>query len=253
MKIFSYTFDAFAFLGFISIVTGIYLLLALFIPFLKTNRIYKSVKSSFNFCSIFVFVTMFFGVFFIPSGSMEPTFLVGDNVLVNKFKTGLRFPLGNTLLIKGYEPKRGEILVFKYKMDKALYVVKRIVGVPGDEVKITNKDSIQTVYINGEEVKKHRLNKTFTGSGEKVVKFKQSFYGHDHEIFLSEANDDNLDITVPPGEFFVMGDNRPNSSDSRFWGFVSSESIVGTPVLITLSWDLRKFGFRMNRFFKFIQ
>jgi signal peptidase I len=151
--------------------------------------------------------------FKIPSGSMEPTLLIGDHILVNKFIYGIKIPFIRTTLIPISEPKREDIIVFIYPVDKRKDFIKRVIGLPGEEIEIIDKK----VYVNG-----------------KPVSDKHGFYGN------RGGNPDSKDrfgpVTVPEDHFFVMGDNRDHSYDSRFWGFVPSKSIKGRAFIIYWSW-----------------
>ena len=166
--------------------------------------------------------------FKIPSGSMLPTLLIGDHILVSKFIYGIKNPFTGSVLIPIQSPERGDIVVFKYPKDPKLDYIKRVIATAGDTVEIKDKQ----VFINGVSPKKH--------------------YGEfrDPRILpASEGPRDNFGpITVPDGHIFVMGDNRDNSSDARFWGFddtgvfqgVSLEAVKGRAFIIYWSWDVKK-------------
>ncbi len=164
---------------------------------------------------IAVFLALFIRTFVIqaykiPSGSMEPTLLVGDHILVNKFIYGIKIPLiGKTLVPLG-KPKRGDIIVFKYPLDKRKDYIKRVIGLPGDEIRIMDKE----IFING---------KPFGGRFGVYVK--------------GSGRDNNLGpIVVPQNGLFVMGDNRDHSYDSRYWGFVPLDLVKGKAIVIYWSW-----------------
>jgi signal peptidase I len=165
----------------------------------------------------------------IPSGSMKDTLLIGDHLLVNKFIYGVKIPFtdGKTL-IPVKNPKHGDVIVFKYPEDPSKDFIKRVVGVEGDIIEIKNKK----LYVNGnlKEYKEH-------------VKFT------DHVIYPGNLNHrDNLDpIKVPEKSLFVMGDNRDNSHDSRFWGFVKLNAVKGEALIVHWSWKQTKFGVRWDR------
>ena len=159
-----------------------------------------------------VLTTFVVQAFKIPSGSMLETLQIGDHLLVNKFLYGLRNPFNDDYLIRGVEPKVGDIIVFRYPKDRSLDYIKRIVGVPGDVIEVKNKQ----LYRNGEAV-------------------KESYIQHTHPNFIGRL--DNVGpVTVPEDEYFVMGDNRDNSEDSRAWGTVSREKIHGKAWRIYWSW-----------------
>jgi signal peptidase I len=173
--------------------------------------------------------------FRIPSGSMEKTLLVGDFLFVNKFLYGAHVPFINASLPAVRAPRRGDIIVFKYPKDTTKDFIKRAIGVPGDQVEIRDK----VVYIND-----HPLD-------EKYVRFLDSHirprsYGQPGITPPGAGNKDNFGpITVPKGWLFMMGDNRDNSDDSRFWGLLDQRLIKGKAMFIYWSWDLdsRLFGF----------
>lgn len=151
--------------------------------------------------------------FKIPSESMLNTLLVGDQLLANKFTYGLKFPFTHTYIFRGDDPKRGDIIIFEYPEDPDVDFIKRVIGIPGDEIEIRDKQ----LYRNGKPVR------------ESYVQFVDQ-----NEI---KATRDNFGpITVPPDQYFVMGDNRDNSHDSRFWGCVKREAIVAKAWRIYWSW-----------------
>ncbi|MFO7930972.1 MAG: signal peptidase I [Thermodesulfobacteriota bacterium] len=171
--------------------------------------------------------------FKIPSGSMEPTLQVGDHILVNKFIYGVRLPVTNTTIIPVSEPERGDIIVFEYPVEPDKDFIKRVVAVPGDVVEIRNKE----VYVNG----KRADNYTVKHNGDGMIP-------------ASENKRDNFGpVTVPEGGYFVLGDNRDNSYDSRFWGFVQESAIKGEAFIIYWSWDKEDFGVRWGRIGKILE
>lgn len=165
--------------------------------------------------------------FKIPSGSMKPTLQIGDHILVNKFIYGVRLPFIGTLIIPVSDPERGDIVVFRYPEDPDKDFIKRVVGIPGDTVEIRDKK----ILVNGEPLTAD------------VGVFT------DGRILDGDINPrDNLPpLTVPPDSYFVMGDNRDNSYDSRFWGYVDRKSIKGEAFIIYWSWDSEDFGVRWGR------
>ncbi len=176
--------------------------------------------------------------FRIPSGSMKPTLLEGDFILVNKFNYGIRLPLLGTKVIKMGEPKRGDILVFRFPKDTSIDFIKRVVGVPGDKIKYENK----TLYINGKPMEQESLGQAYDtdlrGLSYKVKHFKENLEARPHSIYVHEGNGPTMEeITVPAGMYFVMGDNRDSSEDSRRWGFVPENLILGKAFFIWMSWD----------------
>ncbi len=174
--------------------------------------------------------------FKIPSGSMEDTLLIGDHLLVNKFIYGTSLPFADEPVLKMRDPQRGDIIVFEFPEDKGKSYfkrrdfIKRIVGLPGDQVEIRQKH----VYINGEP---YRTEEAVFKDGN-----------------LTAGPRDNMPaVTVPPDSYFVMGDNRDRSYDSRFWKFVDRSAIKGLAFVKYWSWDSEKFLPRWNRIGRLIE
>jgi signal peptidase I len=172
--------------------------------------------------------------FKIPSGSMQNTLLVGDYILVNKFIYGVKLPFTDLTIIPVKEPKRGDIIVFKFPGDPSKDFIKRVVALGGDTVEVRNKQ----VYVNGQiQVNTHAIHadpRTYS----------------DPQIYPYELlKRDNMSArTVPKGKLFVMGDNRDESNDSRFWGFVDESAVRGEAFMIYWSWNKNKtFGLRWDR------
>jgi signal peptidase I len=189
---------------------------------------------------ILVFRSFLAEPFKIPSGSMMPTLLVGDFILVNKFAYGLRLPVLNTKILSVGEPKRGDVFVFRYPENPKEDYIKRVIGLPGDEITYRNK----TLFINGKEVPESYLG-PYTGPSEPTnrmagaqVKMEQ-LDGVDHRIMELPQLQIGHEGTwkVPDGYYFAMGDNRDNSLDSRFWGFVPEANLVGKALVIWMNWD----------------
>lgn len=176
--------------------------------------------------------------FRIPSGSMMPTLLVGDFIVVNKFAYGLRLPVLNTKIVDLGSPKRGDIIVFRYPEDPSVDYIKRVVGVPGDHVVYRNK----VLYINGKQAPQQPV-ATYvgTGSGARMTGASErleNLSGVNHAILLMNTGYDRpFQFTVPDGQYFAMGDNRDNSRDSRFWGTVPDQNLVGKAFFIWMNWD----------------
>lgn len=169
--------------------------------------------------------------FQIPSGSMLPTLQVGDFILVNKFSYGLRLPVAGTKVVALGDPERGDVMVFKYPADGHTNYIKRVIGLPGDQLRYRDK----TLYINGEEVEKR-----FIAALPPVELYQENLGPVTHELFQTSGKRDPRaegEWQVPPGQYFVMGDNRDNSNDSRYWGFVPEELIVGEAFAIWMHWE----------------
>jgi signal peptidase I len=184
--------------------------------------------------------------FRIPSGSMMPTLLVGDFILVNKFTYGLRLPVLHTKIVELGNPQRGDIVVFRFPKDPTVDYIKRIVGLPGDHVAYYHKQ----ISLNGEPVKQTRLG-DYEGSGvwgaEALMNEDLGAANHDILVRKGEPSAKEGEFTVPEGHYFVMGDNRDNSNDSRFWGAVPEGNLVGKAFFIWMSWDSAKPGIAFNR------
>ncbi len=171
--------------------------------------------------------------FKIPSGSMKPNLLIGDHILVNKFIYGIKNPFTSSTLIPFNKPERGDVVVFIYPVDRDKDFIKRVIGMEGDRVQIINK----RVYVNGQPS-------------------PDDFTLHlDPEVLppASGGPRDNFGpVVVPEKSIFVMGDNRDQSYDSRFWGFVDLKDVKGKAFIIYWSWDSQNFGVRWKRFGKII-
>jgi signal peptidase I len=197
--------------------------------------------------------------FKIPSSSMVPTLLVGDFILVNKFTYGIRLPVVNRKVVPLNEPQRGDVMVFRYPEDPSLDYIKRVVGVPGDRVEYRNK----RLAINGQPVPLRQVDDYLSKERMQFSRrFVETINATEHQILIEDDapafmapsrafphaancnyNMSGLACTVPPGHYFMMGDNRDNSSDSRVWGFVPDENIVGKAFFIWLNLnELGRFG-----------
>lgn len=184
--------------------------------------------------------------FRIPSGSMMPTLLVGDFILVNKFSYGIRLPVLNKKVINLGDPQRGDVVVFRYPKQPWIDYIKRVVAVPGDSVYYQNK----TIYINNQPMQQTQVGRyTGVGSGVQMtgaIRSKENLAGIEHDILVHPRAPNlamgcnvlrNGPITVPEGHYFAMGDNRDNSNDSRCWGLVPDENLVGKAFGIWMNWD----------------
>ncbi len=209
--------------------------------------------------AVFVLRSFLFEPFKIPSGSMIPTLLVGDLILVNKFTYGLRLPVANTRITEGTPPARGDVMVFRYPPRPSLDYIKRVVGLPGDEVAYLNK----RLTINGQPVSKESLPDFFDKDGMRYSKQFEELLGDKRHGLLNDADRpafvpgaenfpfrENCSYTVegvtckvPAGHYFMLGDNRDNSLDSRYWGFVPEANIVGKAVFVWMNFsDLKRIG-----------
>ncbi|MES2047828.1 MAG: signal peptidase I [Pseudomonadota bacterium] len=209
---------------------------------------------------VFFLRSFLYEPFKIPSGSMLPTLFIGDMILVNKFTYGIRLPIINKKIIELNNPQRGDVMVFKYPENPSLDYIKRVVGVPGDKIVYKNK----RLAINGKEISYesmrdfldegtsltyvNQLNENLTGVNHKILndERKPTFVGNPHQFpNRDQCSYDELGFTctVPAGNYFMMGDNRDNSEDSRYWGFVPDENIVGKAFFIWMNFsDLKRIG-----------
>jgi signal peptidase I len=194
---------------------------------------------------VFVFRGFIFEPFRVPSNSMMPTLLTGDFIVVNKFDYGFRLPITNTKLVEFSKPSRGDVIVFRYpNYEKnpgysGVDFIKRIVASPGDIISYSNDQLI----VNGEPLNIKSMGKYLgVDSGKAmnnyllVEEFNEST---PHQILINPKGHSKgiPEITIPEGHYFVMGDNRAHSSDSRFWGFVPEEYIIGRAIGIWMHWD----------------
>ncbi len=174
--------------------------------------------------------TFIIQAFKIPSGSMKETLQIGDHILVNKFIYGVKIPFLNKTLIPIKSPQREDIIVFEFPEDPEKDFIKRVVGLPGDTIEIRNKE----VYVNSQR-----------------FELPQAVFKESH--IVSGPRDNYPAITVPPNSLFVMGDNRDQSYDSRFWGFVKLDAVKGKAFIIYWSWDSQNFGVRWKRLAKILR
>jgi len=222
---------------------------------------YLEYTASFFPVILVVFVLRSFLVepFRIPSGSMIPTLQIGDLILVNKYQYGIRLPVIHKKIVELGSPQRGDVMVFRFPHNPSQDYIKRVVGLPGDRVEYADR----RLLINGEPVPEQPLPRYF--EEERVqyyAQFQEKLGGVEHRIILSEGpgvppmrafvhthpqacrySASGVACTVPAGHYFVMGDNRDNSEDSRFWGFVPDENIVGRAFFIWMNFgDIGRIG-----------
>jgi signal peptidase I len=210
--------------------------------------------------AVFVLRSFLFEPFKIPSGSMLPTLEAGDLILVNKYHFGLRLPVLNQKLVDINQPKRGDVVVFRYPLDTRVDYIKRVVGVPGDQVTWR----AQVLAINGQAVPVKADGQYLDMQTKRMLPQSQETLGAtEHRIlvdttrasFVQRMADysgpqdactysaEGISCKVPPGHYFVMGDNRDNSQDSRFWGFVPDKNLVGRAFFVWMNFDnLKRIG-----------
>ena len=218
----------------------------------KKNKIFewlnRQAKSFLPILLIVLFLRSFLAEpFRIPSGSMLPTLLIGDYILVNKYEYGIKLPITKTQVIEISKPQRGDVVVFRYPANEKINFIKRVIGIPGDKIKYINKK----VYVNNIEYKKNRqiTHKYIDDFGRTELDiFIENQDNKKYNILndnMSPANDHEFE--VPEKNYFVMGDNRDHSSDSRYWGFVPEENLVGEAFLIWMSFNSKNFSLKYNR------
>ncbi|MDE2400889.1 MAG: signal peptidase I [Burkholderiales bacterium] len=211
---------------------------------------------------VFLMRSFLFEPFKIPSGSMVPTLMVGDLILVNKFHYGIRLPVINKKIIANNEPKRGDVMVFRYPVNPSLDYIKRVVGLPGDEIAYLNKH----LTINGQPIEQTPLAEFYDEDSLRYsLQFSENLTGVNHRILVDKDrppyvppqgiedypfkencrySGEGVVCKVPPKHYFMMGDNRDNSQDSRFWGFVPDENIVGKAFVVWMNFgNLKRVGF----------
>jgi len=208
---------------------------------------------------VFILRSFLFEPFKIPSGSMVPTLWVGDLILVNKYQYGLRLPVLNTKITEGTPPQRGDVMVFRYPPKPSMDYIKRVVGVPGDEVAYLNK----RLTINGQPLPINALPEFFDEDTMRYFpQFEENLGNQPHRLlndparpaFIAGADEfefkancrysiEGVVCKVPEGHYFMMGDNRDNSLDSRYWGFVPDKNIVGKAFFIWMNFaNLKRIG-----------
>ena len=208
---------------------------------------------------VFILRSFLFEPFKIPSGSMIPTLQVGDLILVNKFQYGLRLPVIHTRITEGHAPQRGDVMVFRYPPKPSLDYIKRVVGVPGDEVAYMNK----RLTINGKALETKSVPEFFDEDAMRYFKqFEEALGDQKHRLLNDESRSANIPgasefefknncrysiegvvCKVPEGHYFMMGDNRDNSLDSRYWGFVPDKNIVGKAFFVWMNFgDIKRIG-----------
>lgn len=186
--------------------------------------------------------------FRIPSGSMMPTLLIGDFILVNKFTYGIRLPVLHHKIIDINKPERGDIVVFRFPKDPSVDYIKRVIGLPGDKVAYYQKK----LYINDQPITQISLGAyqgtKEEGISENIEHLLENLTTVEHSILVTHEQPtiDGVYI-VPEGHYFVMGDNRDNSNDSRYWGTVPEANLVGKAFFIWMSWNLQQGGIVFNR------
>ena len=181
--------------------------------------------------------------FKIPSGSMMPTLLAGDFILVSKFSYGIRVPILNYTMIEVDKPKRGDVFVFHYPPKPSIDYIKRVVGLPGDVIEYKSK----TLYINDKKIEQTFVDKYPYVMNEihhiEAKEFKEALGNVNHSILIHDLPGENFKFEVPQGHYLAFGDNRDNSADSRVWGFVPEHNLVGRAFFIWFNFgELKRIG-----------
>jgi len=247
-------FDFEAFLALASGITFVLWLLSIYFKKLnaKQNFGVRATENVGSFFPVLLFVlvirTFVFEPFRIPSSSMMPTLLTGDFIYVNKFSYGLKLPVLHDTIIEIGKPKRGDIIVFRYPDDQSIDYIKRVVGIPGDKVRYDTRK--KKLYLNGKLVEQELID-SYKGLmddprvDKRAMEKVEDLDGVKHKMFTINNSGigptDFIDETVPDGKYFVMGDNRDNSADSRKWGFVPERNLVGRAVFIWMHWRTSDF------------
>ena len=180
----------------------------------------------------------------VPSGSLEPTVVPGDFIVVTQYNYGVYFPVWRKKIISVSHPKRGQIALFYWPVDPHITFVKRVIGVPGDTVSYINK----VLTINGKKMEQKYLGEKTVRQGNqliKMAKYQENLNGLKHDIYVCAKGISNCpaqghdfyNLKIPKGYYFMMGDNRDDSDDSRDWGLVSKDAFIGRAMLIWMSWN----------------
>ncbi len=240
----------------LTLLTGILALLDLFVFSKKRGRKHKV------FVVVFEYARAFFPVFLlvllirsflvqpfrVPTGSLAPTIMPGDFIVANQYIYGLRLPVLNVKVFNISAPQRGDIALFRYPENPGTLYVKRVIGVPGDHVVYRNK----MLTINGKLMSQKLLGMELDASDifpSSVQLKEENLDGVVHKIFVKPGRKEweNIDLTVPPNSYFMMGDNRDNSNDGREWGFVPEENLIGKVFGVWMSWDAENYSVRWER------
>lgn len=194
--------------------------------------------------------TFVFAAYKIPSGSMIPTLLVGDQLIVNKASFGLRLPFADTKLIHGDGPQRGDVMVFRYPLDTSIDFIKRTIALPGDKVRLKGR----SIWINDEQIRQTAAGSfvyvTEGGVQRTADRYQEEYGAHRYYVLYDQDpmfEPEPTEFVVPPGHYFMMGDNRDRSNDSRSWGFVPERNFEGSPKIIHFSWDGQAHNLRWDR------
>lgn len=184
----------------------------------------------------------------MPSGSMMPTLQIGDFIIVDRSSYGIPIPFTELEYTATSDPQAGEVIVFRYPEDPSISYIKRVIGIPGDRISICNKE----VYVNGEKKFQKEIG-VYMGDGFGLmmngsIQKTETINQREHSILINNhrpastefCHEGGNEIHVPDGQYFVMGDNRDNSRDSRYWGFVPRDNVIGKAKFIWMNWDSQR-------------
>lgn len=199
--------------------------------------------------TVLIIRSLLFQSYLVPTGSLEPTIMPGDLILVNQYDYGLYLPLWNKKFVNIGKPKRGQIALLRWPVNPAIIFVKRVIGLPGDRISYQNK----VLYINDKKVSQTFIKDTLEiGDNNKTWKAKE--YGENLDgirysvLRRSDCPTQNFkDLIVPKSKYFMMGDNRDDSDDSRSWGFVSANNLIGRALFVWMSWNSQTHHVRWHR------
>ena len=228
--------------------------------FIQTNKALKPpfladyARSLFSvFLIVFILRGFLVGNFLIPSASMTPTLPVGNFILVNKTAYGIRNPITNTTWIAVGKPQRGDIVVFHFPVNPEVDFIKRVVGVPGDVISYQSKKlTINGVPVKYTDCKANQINSYNGDAMNTVCREHLTDKPHQVDMITNAPSADFVNLTVPDGMYFVMGDNRDNSEDSRYWGFVQDEDLVGRASVVWFSWNSLNYSVRWHELGKIL-
>lgn len=205
------------------------------------------------FLIVFILRGFLIGNFLIPSASMTPTLPVGNFILVNKTAYGIRNPITNKVWITVGKPKRGDIVVFHFPVNPEVDFIKRVIGLPGDVISYQNKQlTVNGVPVTYTDCKTNQIN-PYNGDNMNTICYEHlTDKPHKIDMITTRPSADFVNLTVPKGMYFVMGDNRDNSEDSRYWGFVKDEELVGRASVVWFSWDSLNYSVRWHEIGKIL-
>ena len=198
---------------------------------------------------IWVVRSFLFQPYIVPTGSLEPTIIPGDFIVVNQLSYGVKMPISGDTLIDVAHPQRGDIALFRWPKDRAILYIKRVIGVPGDHIVYKNKQLYVNNQLASQTFDSYSHYNHDSGQTLLVSKKTEDLFGYAHKIQQYSALKDTniIDVVVPEGKYFMMGDNRDDSSDSRFWGMVPEKDLIGKAGYIWLSIQGSPIKIRWNR------